>query len=86
MTDRGGILIKRTLSRVDGGKDAAASPVALPLFGVPELEEARKEREELRHKLMHQRLEAHSRIRIEQKLKLLVAKIIRLELQLGDPH
>jgi len=84
MTSRGITLVKRTLSRVDSGKGGAASE--LPLFSVPELDEARKLRTELMHKLAHTAMDARSRIRTEQKLALIVAKIMRLEMQLGRQH
>ena len=83
MTHRGGNLVKRTMPAHGIGNVAAASPGLLPLFGIPELEEARRERLNLMHKLAHQRLEARTRIRIEQRLNLLVAKIMRLEMQIG---
>ena len=85
MTNRGGNHAKRTMPH-GIGKVAVAAPAALPLFDVQDLERARVERQELMRKLAHQRLDAHSRIRIQQKLNLIVAKIIRLELKLGGRH
>jgi len=79
MTHRGGILLKRTLPAIGNGKGAAAALSALPLFSVPELNRIRKERGQLLHKLLHQRLDVRSRIRIEQKVAILTAKILRLE-------
>lgn len=58
----------------------------LPLFVHEDLERARQERAELMAMLRRHGIEVHSRIRTEQKLKLIVAKIIRLEQELGAKH
>lgn len=84
MTNRGGNPVKRTMPHGIGKVAAAAT--ALPLFDLPELEQAKDERRHLMHKLTHQRLDARSRIRTEQKLNLIVAKIMRLEMKLGGRH
>lgn len=85
MTNRGGNQARRTMPH-GIGKVAVAAPAALPLFDLQDLEKARQERKALMHKLAHQRLDAHSRIRIQQKLNLIVAKIMRLEMSLGGRH
>lgn len=56
---------------------------ALPLFERSELDAVRAEREELLMKLHKGGRDAHSRIRMEQKVRLLTAKQIRLEQSLG---
>lgn len=81
MTSRGDI-IKRTASASAG----AGGVAALPLFVFEQLDQVRRERDELRHKITHQRLDVRSRIRIEQKLALLTAKILRLEMLIGRPN
>ncbi len=57
--------------------------IALPLFERSELDAVRAEREELLKKLQKGGRDAHSRIRMEQKVHLLTAKQVRLESQLG---
>jgi uncharacterized small protein (DUF1192 family) len=64
----------------------AGDGVALPLFAFEQLDQVRRERDELRHKIAHQRLDVRSRIRTEQKVALLTAKILRLEMQIGRPN
>lgn len=81
MTLRGGILVKRTLP-ANGNATSAAAPASLPLFERPELELLVNERASLLRKLTHQRLDVRSRIRIEQKVTMLTAKIIRLEMKI----
>jgi hypothetical protein len=83
MTHRGGILVKRTLPANGNGKPAATSPAVLPLFSIPELATLQQERGSLLRKLTHQRLDVRSRIRIEQKVAILTARILRLELRIG---
>ncbi|MDL2401274.1 hypothetical protein [Rhizobium mayense] len=55
----------------------------LPLFDKHELDAIRYEREELLKRLQRGGMDAHSRIRTEQKVKLLTADLIRLELRMG---
>ena len=80
MTMRGGKHVRKAL--LAHGKPVAA--ISLPLFDRPELESLRKERAELLHKLTHQRLDVRSRIRIEQKVSILTAKMMRLEMKIGE--
>lgn len=54
----------------------------LPLFVRTELAAVQRQREELLKRLRKVRMDAHSRIRTEQKLALLTAKQMRLEAQL----
>ena len=83
MTHRGGSLVKRTMPTPGIGRVAVACPPLLPLFEVPELDAARTERARLISKLARGGVDARSRIRTEQKLNQIVAKILRLEMQIG---
>lgn len=56
---------------------------ALPLFDFKDLKALQREREELSRKLRRGGIEAHSRIRMQQKLNVLTARQVRLESQLG---
>jgi hypothetical protein len=80
MTRARGDITKRTAPLGAGGV------AALPLFIFEQLDAVRRERDELLHMIAHRRLDVRSRIRIEQKLALLTAKILRLEMQIGRPN
>lgn len=57
---------------------------SLPLFDTSRLAVIKAEREALLKRLQRVRLDAHSRIRIQQKVSLLTAEQVRLELALDS--
>lgn len=57
--------------------------LSLPLIESMELAAVREERERLLRRLQRVRMDAHSRIRTEQKLHVLTAKQIQIEQRLG---
>ncbi|WP_411037694.1 hypothetical protein [Shinella sp. BYT-45] len=61
----------------------ATDTTPLPLFEVETLKAIREEREALLKKLQRGGVDAHVRIRREERLKLLTARQIEIELHLG---
>jgi hypothetical protein len=56
---------------------------ALPLFDRYELEALRHEREELLKRLRKGGMDRYSRIRMQRKVTLITAELMKLELQIG---